>query len=140
MPISWEEQEKKKIKELMETASKAEQMMWLLANAFPQDENDFRSHIYSDDMNPTIANVVDAIFYGAEAPDGWEIYVPMIKSAYIPYFLEVTPEKDVKWKSSIITASDKEIPGKKNIPATISLMCGSCSRSMQVFLVDDCIE
>lgn len=130
------EQELATIKKLRETASSNEQLAWLLANSFPQEENGYTSHIFSPNMTPTIALIIDSIYFGNECPAEWKIYEEMIKDAYGPYSIEVKPEKDICWQNPILTAHKDKQPDKRNIPATINLICGSIVRSEKVFLTD----
>lgn len=137
--------ELKTIKHLRATASKDEQLGWLLANCFPQKENGFRSYIDAEDpedLQPQISSLIDAIYFKMmPCPNEWKIYEDMIRDVYKPYFIEVTPLQDnIKWKHKVITASNKRIPGKFNVPAKMTLLCGSFHREMDIVLIDECLD
>ena len=130
------------IERLKKTASPDEQLAWLLANSFPQEEDGNKSLIFvmeGGELLPYIARMIDAIYFEEiECPDEWKIYEGMIRDTYRPYFLsvELLTDKPVEWGEEFLTAYKEEQPGVKNIPALMSLVCGNVVREEKVFLVE----
>lgn len=133
---SWIDLEKEKIKKLRATASKEEQLAWLMANAFPQDENHYIASIDTRTMQPVIATELDDIYNKINpCPKEWKIYEEMLRDCYTPYCFDIETDEPVVWSSTIITAI-KERKYKDCIPATMTFICGDVIRVEKVYLVD----